>query len=57
MVSVSVTKDDISVAMTMVQPSGMREVQLEIPQVLLQNVWNNESIIYNFKCTLQASVF
>jgi hypothetical protein len=33
-VPVNINKEDMSVAMTLVQPSGMREVQLEIPQVI-----------------------
>ena len=33
-IPVNVNKEDMSVAMTLVQPSGMREVQLEIPQVI-----------------------
>ncbi|XP_063413752.1 ATPase family gene 2 protein homolog A-like [Mytilus trossulus] len=49
MVSVSVTKDDISVAMTMVQPSGMREVQLEIPQVLWSDIGGQEEIKLKLK--------
>ncbi|VDI33694.1 AAA family ATPase, partial [Mytilus galloprovincialis] len=49
MVSVSVTKEDISVAMTMVQPSGMREVQLEIPQVLWSDIGGQEEIKLKLK--------
>ncbi|CAG2238046.1 AFG2 [Mytilus edulis] len=49
MVSVSVTKEDIAVAMTMVQPSGMREVQLEIPQVLWSDIGGQEEIKLKLK--------
>ncbi|XP_052076050.1 ribosome biogenesis protein SPATA5-like [Mytilus californianus] len=49
MVSVSVNKDDMSVAMTMVQPSGMREVQLEIPQVLWSDIGGQEEIKLKLK--------
>ncbi|XP_060084296.1 ATPase family gene 2 protein homolog A-like [Ylistrum balloti] len=44
-----ITREDIAVAMTTVQPSAMREVQLEIPKVLWSDVGGQEEVKLKLK--------
>lgn len=44
-----VTRDDMAVAMTIVQPSAMREVQLEIPKVLWSDIGGQEEVKLKLK--------
>ncbi|XP_033742014.1 ATPase family protein 2 homolog isoform X3 [Pecten maximus] len=44
-----ITREDMAVAMTTVQPSAMREVQLEIPKVLWSDVGGQEEVKLKLK--------